>query len=273
MKTRFFFPKLMVASVLVVSVVCTRGADAQRSFERTRLELQQQGFKTDLKDFDFSTTPEISAREAALNSIPRGRPGPVVEDPNLMEPARTNEAIVVWKQNSLRRQTASWPDESRELAWEHFNDLLNENESEVDAARAAILTGPIRFGLDASRGNNLLLRHLPLVKKLTQTLNGRAMLALHDGDRDGAWTNLLAATRLTTAWIPEPLEVSHRVRFDNAKSAFKATWQAMQTNGWTDDQLSRLQAEWESADFLSHLPDLQAFRRASDLKMLQSDSL
>jgi hypothetical protein len=39
---------------------------AQQSFEKTRLELQGQGFKTDLTNFDFSTSTELRAREEAL---------------------------------------------------------------------------------------------------------------------------------------------------------------------------------------------------------------
>jgi hypothetical protein len=74
-----------------------------------------------------------------------------------------------------------------------------------------------------------------------------------------------AATRLVTAWNPEPVEISHRTRFDDAKLVFAAAWQILQTNGWTDDQLARLQQEWETADFLSSLPEIQAFKRAADL--------
>jgi hypothetical protein len=82
----------------------------------------------------------------------------------------------------------------------------------------------------------------------------------------------MAATRLVTAWDLEPVEISHRVRFGNAKLVFEATWQVFQTNGWADDELARLQHEWEMADFLSRLPEIQAFRRASDLKALESDA-
>ena len=118
----------------------------------------------------------------------------------------------------------------------------------------------------------MLLPHLALLKNLTQTLNDRAVLALHDGNRDAAWTNLMAATRLVTAWNPEPVEISHRVRFGNARLVFSATWQVLQTNGWTDERLASLQKEWETPDFLGSLPEIQAFRRASDLKALEQSS-
>ena len=247
---------------------------AQKALEKTRLELQAQGFKTDLTNFDFATAPELRAREAVLQTAApdNGKDALFGNDPDLMETPGGNRAVVFWKQDSLRRQTPSWPEGSCELTWADFRAASNQNEPELAAAAATILAGPIQFNLDASAGNAMLLPHLALLKRLTQRLNERAMLALHDGDREAAWTNLLAATRLVTAWNPEPASVSHQVRFGNAQLMFNATWQMLQTNGWTDDQLARLQHEWETADFLARLPEIQAFQRASDASVLEHDT-
>jgi HEAT repeats len=258
MQTGSFNWKWIGASVVIVSVsayadVSSNGINAaQTSLQKTRLELRAQGFKTDLTNFDLSTSPDSRAREAILKAAGAnhnsGRP---TEYPDLMEPTASNRAVVVWGQGSLSRQNPS---------------------AEIDAACAAILAGPIQFNLDAAAGNYMLLPHLALLKQLTQTLNDRAMLALEEGNREAAWTNLLAATRLVTAWNPEPVEISQRVRVGNATLEFKATWQVLQTNGWTDSQLAQLQHEWETADFLSRLPEVEAFRRAGDLKALETDT-
>ncbi len=183
-----------------------------------------------------------------------------------MEGAGNNCAIVVWKLDFLKKQNPSWPDNGTELAWDEFRQIINQNQSQLDAACAAILSGPIQFNLRAGDGNYMLLPHLAMLKNLTEFLDDRTMLALHDGNLDGAYSNLMAATCLVTAWKVEPAEVSHRVRFDNAKLVFAATWQALQTNGWTDEQLVRLQRDWEAADFFAGLPEIAAFKRASDVK-------
>ena len=280
MQTGLFNWKWIGISVVTFSVsayadISSNGVvNARESLEKTRLELQEQGFKTDLTNFDLSTSPELQAREAILESTAPTRKAAYFNDhPDLMEPTGSNQVIVVWKQDSLRRRTLSWPDGSHELTWDGFSDAINQFEPEIDAACAAILSGPIQFNLDASAGNYTVLPHLPLLMNLTRTLTSRAVLALHEGSRDAAWTNLMAATRLVTAWNPEPAEVSHQVRFGNARLMFGATWQVLQTNGWTDDQLARLQHEWETSDFLSHLPEIQAFQRASDGQMLERDEL
>jgi hypothetical protein len=109
----------------------------------------------------------------------------------------------------------------------------------------------------------MLLPHLARLKGLTQTLGTRAVLELHDQSQDAAWTNLLASTRLVTAWEPEPAEVSQMVRFACATITYNATWQTVQAGGWADDRLARLQQEWESLDLFKGLPETAAFTRAS----------
>jgi hypothetical protein len=258
------FLALVVGGFIYALIPPRPDTSGQKLFAETRQSLRQQGFKTDLSDFDFSTPPEMRARENILKATASNRSGPPMpEQQNLMEIVGANSAIVVWKQNSLKRMYRAAPDEGEELTWNDFRDALAENHLQVDAACEAVLSNPIAFNLDASRGNAMLLPHLALLKNLTQKLISRVVLALHDGDESAAFTNLLAATRLVTAWEIEPSEISHLIRFGNVKIVFAATWQALQTNNWPDDQLARLQAEWESVNFFTNLPEIVAFQRAS----------
>ena len=165
----------------------------------------------------------------------------------------------------MKKQYPSRPDNSYELTWDEFREAISINQAQVDAACAAVMSGPIAFNLDASRGGAMLLRHLAMLKNLTQTLGSRMVLALHDGNKEVAWTNLLAATRLVTAWQTEPVEISQLVRFGDTKLVFNATWQALQADNWPEDQLARLQTEWEAVDFFTNLPETAAFKRASDV--------
>jgi hypothetical protein len=188
---------------------------------------------------------------------------PFINHPNLMEAVGNDSAIVVWKQDALKKPYPSWPDNSDEMTWDEFRAAINENQPALDAACTASLSGPIQFNLDASRGSAMLLPHLAVMKNLAQTFGDRTILALHDGNQHVAWTNLMAATRLVTAWDVEPAEISHMVHFADTKLAFDATWQALQTNNWPDEKLVRLQAEWLSVNFFTNLPEVAAFTRAS----------
>ena len=91
------------------------------------------------------------------------------------------------------------------------------------------------------------------------------MLALHDHDQDAAWTNLLAATRIVTAWQTEPAEASEYVRFNCLRTVYNLTWQALQAGNWPDSRLAKLQHEWEALDLLKIIPDTYAFKRASEV--------
>ena len=258
---------LVIVGVIGTVFLSRRDNTAQKAVEETRQALRQQGFKTDLTEFDFSTSAELRAREAALTNADIAGAGLrgadyarryvlFQDDPSLMTAVGSDSAVVVCKQNKFETYY------SKDV-WQALREAIDPDRALLDAACEAALSGPIGFNLNASHGNYMLLRHCGLLKNLTQTLGRRAVLQLHDGNNDAAWTNVLAATRLVTAWEPEPAEVSHLVRFACATIAYNIAWQALQAGDWSDDRLARLQHEWESADFFRNLPETAAFQRAS----------
>lgn len=238
----------------------------------TRQLLHTQGFKTDVNEFDFSTPPEMRAREALLTGAYLSRGSQQFNgQPALMQPVGTNSALVLWKQNLLKSESRSSGRDAEEITWGEFASAVNVSPLQVDAASAAILSGPIGFNLDARRGSTMLLKHLAVVKTLGQAFGYRTVLALHEGNPDTAWTNLLAGTRLVTAWEPEPSRTSHMVRLACAVSSYNALWQALQTNSWSDDRLAQLQQEWSAVDFFKNLPEIVAFTRASLVRDCEQD--
>lgn len=252
---------VVVATVLLLLPSDNRGA---KLVAETRQTLRREGFKTDLADFDFSTSPELRQREAALQALAGTPTGLGGIAPNLMETVDNNSAVVVWKGDSFMSQMPRWPSPGEQMSWDEFRQQLNEHKPTIDAACEAILSGPIRFNLIASNGSAMRLPHLALLRGLAEALCYRTVLELHDGSMDAAWTNLLAATRLVTASEPEPIEISHLIRFMEAKEVFNTTWQALQADGWSDAQLARLQQEWDGVDFFTNLSEIAAFKRASD---------
>lgn len=258
---------LIVIVIVVLVVLCTflwwpsNNSKEKKALEETRRALRQQGFKTDLGEFNFFTSEELRARETALISLGHGFGFLTAANELIsMSAAASDAAIVVWKQEQLETG------EGKAL-WATLREAFNENRATLDDACEAVLSGPIRFNLDASRGGRILLPHLAMLKNLSQSLGGRAILELHDENKTAAWKNLLASTRLATAWEPDSIEMSHLVRAACATIAFNTTWQLLQEKSWTDNQLAGLQREWETVDFLSHLPETAAFSRASAVEM------
>ena len=261
-----------LAGVSVVLILLCRPDNPElRAVEETRRLIRSQGFKTELRQFDMSAPPEERARAKALSDAGqewRTRTGlggfprmPILRmGYRLQTPVGTNAALVLWRGQSP--QVASY--------WEEQRDLSDSNSPAVDAACAAALSGPFRMEAPApasSRfgGGGFQGRQRPAMelRMLQSMLAGRMMLGLRDGDRAAAWTNLLALTRLVTAWDIEPVEMSHMIRFTFVVAAQGATWQALQAGFWTDSQLGALQGEWETPDFLRDLPAAAAYGRVS----------
>jgi hypothetical protein len=265
-------------------VLWNSGGNEQRAAEQTRHALRAQGFKTDLSDFDLSASDEARARAAALTRGEFTRPAsrdsrygwqPVdpMGHPDLMAFGGADAALVVWKQQKLVAYASAYgpvPEEGLgEDLWPALRQKLAENGADLDAACSAALAGPIRFNLVAGHGNAMLLPHLAAMRNLMQLLSTRTVLELHDGHPDAAWTNLMAATRLVTAWDTEPAEVSQMVRFNFTTMAFNLAWQALQSDAWGEDRLVSLQRELESVDFFKGLPETAAFTRASSVATCQ----
>jgi len=155
--------------------------------------------------------------------------------------------------------------------WPALRAVFKENRADLDKACEAALSGPIRFNLEASDGNAMLLPHLTAVTSLAKLLSTRAVVELHDNHRDAAWTNLMAVTRLVTAWDPEPVDFSQMVRYDCTATAYNLTWLALQAEGWGEERLAGLQREWEAVDLLKRLPETAAFSGASMVALCRAE--
>jgi len=264
--------------VLGALALWSSGGSEQASVAQTRSALRAQGFKTELSDFDFSAPDDLRARAAALTHGEFQGPGfrdPAygwsyrgrMELPDLTKAIGNDAALVVWQQDKLPSPLDDYPTwrrpgEGHDL-WNVMEERVAEDAADLDAACAAALAGPFRFNLQASRGSFMLLPHLAALRALAQLLGTRAMLDLHHSDRDRAWTNLMASTRLVTGWQTEPTEISLIMRDGLAGFVYGTTWQVLQAGGWSDERLAALQREWESVDFLKALPETAAFDRAS----------
>ncbi|HEY5914265.1 MAG TPA: hypothetical protein VJA21_27060 [Verrucomicrobiae bacterium] len=241
---------LALAGAFGAALILRAGPDAQKDAAEARRSLRQQGFKTDLSDFDFSTDYETATRAGALTNVAYTRPTV------LLQPCGTECAIVAWKEANFEE-----PEGYQNLP--PVEEVLVTNQANLDAACAAVLAGPIHFPLTAKHGNSMLLVHLAPLVTLSQTLAARIIVDLREKHYSAAWTNLLALTRLTTAWEPEPVEISHLVRFNLARTGWKVAWQALQAHNWSEEQLMALQREWEASDFFKGLSETVAFTRAS----------
>jgi hypothetical protein len=265
---------LAALAVFAGALLLDSGRREKAAAEKTRLALRRQGFKTDLADFDLSAPLEIQRRSTGFFQNRYGHPGAAfLNHADLMAPVGEHAAVVLWKQAELPPPSGftarEYQDEAGvgQDAWPLLRANLQPEREQLDGAVSAALSGPIRFDLKAQEGAFMELPHLPGLKYFIDRLGCRMILALHGGDENTAWTNLLAATRLITAWQTEPVEVSQLVRANCLETLYDLTWQALQAGDWPEERLALLQREWEALDLFGIMPDMVAFSGAGHVDM------
>jgi hypothetical protein len=228
-----------------------------------RRSLREQGFKTEFDDFKITTDAAMKARVAALLALGYEPKLNTNDDRLDIRPIASNGvATIIWKQDPLSLYTNT-------LQWADFRAALNRQHDGLDAACEAALQGPIQSDVDITAHVFPWGERLSDLHRLSRTLGDRALLELHDGHPDEAWTNLLAATRLVTAWHVEPVPISCLIRATMMDNNYALTWQALQFNHWPDDRLAILQREWEAVDFFTNLPEIFGIERLDDFNYCQ----
>ena len=249
---------VLLLTAIVVWLLWPNNA-ARRASERTHRALRQEGFKLELTEFDLpapaglGTNNEILtlASDVARNSFS-------IRRLDLMRPVNSNSAMVIWTQETAVNQQMS------ESYWPELRQALSERTDVLERACASVLSGPFRFRTTLTTNGDVA-SDIFRARLIASAVAARTILELHDQHLPAAWTNLLALTRLVTAWQAEPMEISHFTRSRWVTTAQRVTWEALQGKGWTDSQLATLQREWESADFFSGLPETAALSRASTI--------
>ena len=250
---------IVVLTTVSALIQSRRGKNLPQEVADIRRSLREQGFKTELADFTVTTDDATRARAAAVTFLKSGLDLDADGDQLDFLPRVTDDtANVLWKQDSLTF-------EHRLLQWSDLRSVFETNRDALDAACAAALAGPIRFDLDFTDSGSRWNEHESALRNLSFALGDRIILELHERNLDAAWTNLLAATRLVTAWDPEPTGLSHLIHSVSTEIAFRDGWQALQNGHWPDKKLSVLQQEWESANFFTNVPEVTALDRVSDV--------
>jgi hypothetical protein len=255
MKTRPIIALAIAAALLAGAFFLLHSSDREEvALQKTEAQLRHDGYKVDLSEFNFFAPADEVDRLADLSVFSMNQRMVRVMPTIRNNPALPSSSIVIWKKPA--------PSFINGNNWINLRSAMDEDRSGINAAIRAVLSGRFGANLDAGGGAALLLPHLQTIRNGLQTFDSFALLELHDDHRDAAWTNLLAATRLVTAWDAEPVEISQVVRISLAAQAFDATWQVLQAGDWSDERLAALQREWQGVDFFSRLPETVAFARA-----------
>jgi hypothetical protein len=172
------------------------------------------------------------------------------------------------------RARATWrePDIRADRSTNQWNDLaaeLEQNRPVLEEIRGILGATDFSFNLNYKQGFNLLLPQLAKVKGVAQRLSAATLCDLHNGRLNEATANLEALIRLPEVFRDEPLVISQLVRIAVAAIAIGPTWEALQAEGWTDEQLAEFHKRWESLEFMDAMGRAIEMERAMGIEMFE----
>jgi hypothetical protein len=143
------------------------------------------------------------------------------------------QSLTHWPQ--LPADTIATPAKSVLHALSRYDAEFSELRSEVESRPLA------RFPLDYDRLFAMDLPHLSTLKATSIALSLRASAYLADDRPDEALSDVVTLTRLSGALKPEPLIVSHLVRFAIHRMILQVVWEGCLDRRWSEDQLKTLE--------------------------------
>lgn len=107
-------------------------------------------------------------------------------------------------------------------------------------------------------------------RRLSLVLAGAALSTLHEKDLPEARDNLLALLHLAILTEDEPLFATQMTGINMGYTLYDLTWHAMQTDGWTDNDLALLQQAWQGRQLAQALVRTMRMERAMGIKRFQT---
>ena len=235
---------LVVIAALVVGGIYFAISSNRNAVEKYKNQLRAQGEKLNWTDLaPIAPAAESNGVWQFMNVAPTLTS--YNYGPPVMKTVAPGAVMVGWREASPRSapHRGGWTN-----TWEQLAHDLEIKRPGLLAMRDVLDAPVIFFQLDYSRGFSILLPHLSRLRGAEMVMAHAAIAALHDGNYPEAFTNLQMSIALVQRYEAEPIIISHLVKTSMAQSAIGATWEALQTDHWTDAQLADLQSRWQEID-------------------------
>ena len=146
-----------------------------------------------------------------------------------------------------------WVDEETTNTWEDVSSDLSTNKQTLEQLRAVLAKPAFDFKLDHSQGFAMNLLHLAPTKSLSQWFGSAFQNSLRNGENQAAFEDLLAAIAVPRVMENDSILISELVRIAISSINLGTTWEALQADVWTDEQLAIIQKAWERNTFVTNM--------------------
>jgi hypothetical protein len=239
---------LLALIVLLVVFLLFERFRGQISLARYKRELAAKGEKLTPQDLATPFFVDDNGAPAVMKNIGLLQDGEVLPKhyPPRMKLTQTGRAIVCFKEDE-------WVDDKVTNRWEQVALDLKTNESPLAQIRAGLLKPILNNQLDFTAGLKMTFTNLVPAKACSFWFGAAIQLALHEGRTREALTNLRAQIELPRLLADDHLAISELVRIAVAAIARTDTWEALQSDGWTDEDLATLQRAWADQAFAKNM--------------------
>ncbi len=241
--------RVIIAGIIIV-VVLALIMRSQRSADVTALaaykaELRAKGEKLTAEELGYPRPPESSQNldqlQAGLKHI-----GTLDYQPGSLELMRyvgAGRVRIGWAAARPPFNNAT-----NSPSWGEFSAELEAIAGALAEIRAATQNPPRYFFDDPTIFGNQTAKPFVALRTAGQTLMGDAMAALHAGQLERAQADLRALIQLAQFYREDLTLVSQMSRTALANLGLAVTWEALQAQGWSDENLATLQKDWEAVD-------------------------
>jgi len=237
---------LLALVVFLFAFLLFERVRGQISLARYKRELAAKGEKLTFRELIPPIPQGENAAPEVLEAIKHLQKGAVLPDryPPKMKIMPSGRAVVGFREKE-------WIEDKVTNHWDQLAADLKTNEATLAQIRLALEKPVLNNKLDYSQGFKMRLEHLSPAKRLAMWLTAASQLALHENKPHEAVDNLVALIRLPRLLVEDRLVISEHVRIAIAAIARATTWEALQADGWTDEDLARIQQAWQGEDFMT----------------------
>jgi len=148
--------------------------------------------------------------------------------------------IVVWRQPNPKGIHVG----GREITWEELNREVEQKQPLLGAIEEALKKGPAEWDIGTNTISSPRL-NFAAIRRVVQWFGLSVLSELQQGQNERALEKLEAIAALAGANRSCWTLVGEMVRIALCNYGLSATWQALQSEGWSDAQMERMQRAWE----------------------------
>jgi hypothetical protein len=231
----------LLALYLVIEHV--RGRWALAAWENAALA---RGEKFDIAALAPPLPPEGKNGAINLQAAASRLFGPGVDWFGFYPYAAPGRVIALFPLEDTRGVLQDFRTPTNEITWASVAAELATNAPALARLRSAIQQGSLNFNVQYHHGLAAQLPPLASLRNSARWLSVATLITWHQGRHDEALELLVDAITLARLQQDEPLMLSQLFQNSCTQAVIHAVWQLLQSSGWTDARLARLQAALES---------------------------